>query len=69
MCHESITTIRTWLGGAFDGRFSFWIPAERKREEWLRRAENLKVVRDRLRLELENFKTKNRYVAYLPARV
>ena len=69
MCHESITTIRTWLGGALDGRFSFWIPAERKREEWLRRAENLKVVRDRLRLELENFKTKNRYVAYLPARV
>ena len=50
------------MNGALDGRFSFWIPAERKREEWLRRAENLKLVRDSLRSELENFKTENRYV-------
>ena len=69
VCHESITAIRTWLGGALDGRFSFWIPAERKRVEWLRKAEILKLVRDRLRLELENFRTENRYVAYAPAHV
>ena len=63
-CHESFTTLRTWLGGVHDGRFDFFVPAERKREEWQRKAESLKLVRDRLRLEIETFRADKRYVAY-----
>jgi hypothetical protein len=63
-CHESTTALRTWLGGVLDERSSFFVPAERKREEWRRKAESLKLVRDRLRLEIENFRTDKRYVAY-----
>jgi hypothetical protein len=63
-CHNSTTALRTWLGGVLDERFSFFVPAERKKEKWQRKAEILKLIRDQLRSEIETFRAEKRYVAY-----
>ncbi|KAK2467251.1 hypothetical protein APHAL10511_000800 [Amanita phalloides] len=63
---EAIMTTHRWLGGVFHGRFRFWHSAERKRSERQRRVNELKLVRDRLWLELECFRRNKRHVVLDP---